>query len=181
MTKTSGLRAFTFQCWDLKHNPPVCIARRILHYFAGMAFNSLSTGRAVVAVKTPEYGSVPSLTYWPSVLMCLGSLRICLIGINPVASRSEDGYGYGGASRSPAQACVNVAVLDDRAAMNLMLAGDLVLTQDDMGRAFLYHFERPQARVELVDPEGNVQVTIPPFFPASPFLRLDRLLVYPVA
>lgn len=71
MTQASGLRAFTFQCWDLKHSPPVCIARRILHHFAGMAFNSLSTGRAVVAVKTPECGSVPSLTYWPSVLMCL--------------------------------------------------------------------------------------------------------------
>jgi len=38
-----------------------------------------------------------------------------------------------------------------------MLAGDLVLTQDEMGRAFLYHFERPHARIELVGPEGSIQ------------------------
>lgn len=151
MTRNSGLRAFTFQCWDLKTNPPSCIARRILHHFAGLAFNKMLTGRAVVAVMTPE---------------------ICLIDVDPVTrtqSRGggDDGGGGGGgesrgvppsiARRSPAQACVNVAMLEDRASGNMMLVGDLILTQDDVGRTFLYHFEAPQARIELVHTEGHVQ------------------------
>ncbi|KXN86191.1 hypothetical protein AN958_10379 [Leucoagaricus sp. SymC.cos] len=148
MTRNSGLRAFTLQCWDLKSNSPVCIARRVLHHFAGIAFNKLLTGRAVLAVKTPE---------------------ICLIDIDPPARIQSGDGGDGGSgsggnvggnhtlARSPAQACVNVATLEDRASGNLMLAGDLVLIQDDGGRTFVYHFETPQARAELVDPEGNLQ------------------------
>ncbi|XP_006461730.1 hypothetical protein AGABI2DRAFT_143530 [Agaricus bisporus var. bisporus H97] len=145
MTRNHGMRAFTFQCWDLKLNPPVCIARRILHHFAGMAFNKLETGRAVVAVKTPE---------------------ICLIDIDtggaaggePSGKRAS--VGDSNSTRHPAQACVNVANLDDRAVGTLMLLGDLVLAQDNAGRSFLYHFESPQIRVQLIDPEGNAQPEI---------------------
>lgn len=165
MTRNSGMRAFTFQCWDLNFNPPVCIARRILHHFAGMAFNKLETGRAVIAVKTPEcVGFFPSCCL--GALTCPGVLlRICLIDIDASVGRGElrGDSGSGSSSnpnlaRSPAQACVNVASLEDRAVGNLMLLGDLVLAQDDVGRTFLYHFEAPQTRVELVDPKGNVQV-----------------------
>ncbi|KAF9454396.1 hypothetical protein P691DRAFT_808531 [Macrolepiota fuliginosa MF-IS2] len=154
MTRNNGLRAFTFQCWDLSTNPPTCIARRILHHFAGMAFNRLSTGRAVVAVKTPEcVGFFPSCCL--GALTCRGVLlRICLIDIDPTL---PSGGGNPSLARSPPQACVNIASLEDRAVGNLILVGDLMLTQDDVGRAFLYHFERPEARVELAFPEGNVQ------------------------
>jgi hypothetical protein len=94
-----------------------------------------------------------------------------LIDIDP-AMRIQNGgggddRGEGGESsgvnpelaKSAAQACVNVATLEDRATGNLMLVGDLILTQDDMGRTFLYHFEEPQTRAELVDPEGSAQVS----------------------
>lgn len=165
MTRNSGLRAFTFQCWDLKFNPPVCIARRILHHFAGMAFNKQETGRAVVAVKTPE-----CVGFFPSC--CLGALicptvllRICLIDVDV-----EGGVGGGESNRkrassddlisrrSPAQACVNIASLEDRAVGTLMLLGDLVLAQDDAGRCFLYHFETPQIRIQLIDLDWSAQV-----------------------
>lgn len=87
-------------------------------------------------------------------------LRVCLIDIDPTP-----GGGVPGLARSPPQACVNVVNLEDRASGNLILVGDLMLTQDDMGRTFLYHFERPQVRVQLVDPEGSVQVIeSPPAF-----------------
>lgn len=164
MTRNHGMRAFTFQCWDLKLNPPVCIARRILHHFAGMAFNKLETGRAVVAVKTPEcVGFFPSCCL--GALTCPGVLlRICLIDIDtggaaggePSGKRAS--VGDSNSTRHPAQACVNVANLDDRAVGTLMLLGDLVLAQDNAGRSFLYHFESPQIRVQLIDPEGNAQV-----------------------
>jgi hypothetical protein len=168
MTRNSSMRAFTFQCWDLKRSPPVCIARRILHHFAGMTFNKLLAGRAVVAVMTPEcVGFFPSCCL--AALTCRGVLlRICLIDIDPIKAQTGiDGLGgsssgAGGIrlhSRSPAQACVNIATLEDRASGNLMLVGDLILTQDGVGRTFLYHFEASQVRAELVDPEGNAQVS----------------------
>jgi hypothetical protein len=163
MTRNYGMRAFTFQCWDLKFSPPVCIARRILHHFAGMAFNKRETGRAVVAVKTPEcVGFFPSCCL--GALTCPGVLlRICLIDID--IDQGGESSGKGGASgddsnstRHPAQACVNIASLEDRAVGTLMLLGDLVLAQDDVGRSFLYHFESPQIRVQLIDPDWNAQV-----------------------
>ncbi|KAJ3561594.1 hypothetical protein NP233_g10099 [Leucocoprinus birnbaumii] len=170
MTRNSGLRAFTFQCWDLGTSPPTCIARRILHHFGGLAYNKMLTGRAVVAVMTPEcVGFFPSCCL--AALTCRGvPLRICLIDIDPVtkirntSGGGDDGGGSGGrgvpsdmARRSPAQACVNVATLEDRATGNMVLIGDLVLTQDDVGRTFLYHFQAPQNRLKLVHSERSLQ------------------------
>ncbi len=61
-----------------------------------------------------------------------------------------------------------MAILDDRAAGNLTLIGDLVLAQDFMGRVFLYHFEQPHARIELVNPQDNLQASVfSSFLPSS--------------
>ncbi|KAL9713409.1 hypothetical protein Ac2012v2_003018 [Leucoagaricus gongylophorus] len=138
--QTSGPHTFIFQCWDLKTNPPTCIASRTFHDFCGLAYNTLLTGEAAVAVMTPE---------------------ICLIDIDPGtrASTSDD---VGGGEihphmsrRNPAQVCIDVAVLEEKASGGMMLIGDLILAQDDMGRTFLYHFRTPQTRVELLGPRRN--------------------------
>ena len=162
--QTSGPHTFIFQCWDLKTNPPTCIASRTFHDFCGLAYNTLLTGEAAVAVMTPEYvGSSHSFT----ALTCQdASLRICLIDIDPGtrASTSDD---VGGGEihphmprRNPAQVCIDVAVLEEKASGGMMLIGDLILAQDDMGRTFLYHFRTPQTRVELLGPRRNtVQVS----------------------
>jgi len=51
--------------------------------------------------------------------------------------------------KDPAQAFVDVAVLNEKAPGGLMLVGDFILAQDDFGRTFWYHFRTPQNRVEL--------------------------------
>ena len=61
----------------------------------------------------------------------------------------------------PAQAFVDVAVLNEKAPGGMMLVGDFILTQDDFGRTFWYHFKTPQNRVELIDPRRDtVKVSI---------------------
>jgi len=60
----------------------------------------------------------------------------------------------------PAQAFVDVAVLNEKAPKGITLVGDFILAQDDFGRAFWYHFRTPQNRVELIGPRRDtVQVS----------------------
>jgi len=68
----------------------------------------------------------------------------------------------------PAQAFVDVAVLNEKAPGGMMLAGDFILTQDDFGRTFWYHFRTPQNRVELIGPRRDtVKVSILDHMPSS--------------
>jgi len=56
----------------------------------------------------------------------------------------------------PAQAFVDVAVLNEKAPGGMMLFGDFILAQGDFGQAFWYHFRTPQNRVELIGPRRDI-------------------------
>jgi len=61
------------------------------------------------------------------------------VGVHPHMLRTD-----------PAQAFVDVAVLNEKAPGGMKLVGDFILAQDDFGRAFWYHSRTPQNWVELI-------------------------------